>query len=172
MVPLEVRTAKAHCTVGRAHEDRNILPSSIQIHACKKTTFARRRLERGAALEGAGSCLELAWFLNMLLFYCWTDQLMAMMLLPISCIRKSDSWFLFLEIEETSILACERAKMAEREWETVAAISRVSGEWAQRTKVHKGAGKERREKEDRGLCEGSSCRVGVWQEKGVSFLIN
>ena len=38
-------------------------------------------------------------------------------------------------------MACEGAKMAKWEWETAAAISRVFGEWAQRTKVHKGAGK-------------------------------
>ena len=97
-----------------------------------------------------------------LLFYGRTEQLMIMTLCDdqfpgsVSLIRDS----CFLELRKP-LLACERAKMAEREWETAAPISRVSGEWAQRTKVHKGAGKERREKEDRGLCGGSSCRVGV-----------
>ena len=134
MVPLKWELQRG--TVGKAHEERNIQPSSIQIHACKKSTFAQRRPERGVTLEGAGSCLELAWFLNteigkkacllsysqaepgreltqpsprllaeprMFLFYCWTDQLMVIMLIPISRVSKADSQFLLLEIEETSI---------------------------------------------------------------------
>ena len=32
--------------LGKGHEEWNILPSSIQIHPCKKSTFAQRRPER------------------------------------------------------------------------------------------------------------------------------
>ena len=63
-------------------------------------------------------------------------------------------------------MACERAKMAEREWETAAAISRVSGEWAQRTKVHKGAGKERREKRTEASVEGAVVELGCDRKQG------